>query len=80
MGGPKVLCSYDLRNFGTLITQEPDIVESYGFWHFLALNRAEIKFFFSDFAKSVRGRAEGRKTVFTLPSLTREPFDVRSST
>ena len=79
MGGPKALCSSDLRNFGTPVTREPDIVESCGFWHFLALNRVEIKFF-SDFAKSVRGRAEGRKTVFTLPSLTREPFDVGSST
>ena len=79
MCGPKALCSSDLRNFGTPITQDPDIVQSCGFWHFLALNRAEIKFF-SDFAKSVRGRAEGQKTVFTLPSLTQERFDLGSST
>ena len=58
IGRAKTLCSSDLRNFGTPITQDPDIVQSCGFWYFLALNRAEIKFF-SDFAKSVRGRAEG---------------------
>ena len=79
MGGPKALCSSDLRIFGTPITQEPDNLEGCGFWHFLAQNRAEIKFF-SDFAKSVRGRAEGQKIVFGLPSLTREPFDIGSST
>ena len=79
MGGPKALCSSDLRNFGTPITQDPDIVRSYGFWHFLALNHAEIKFV-SDFSKSVRGRAEGQKTEFTLPSLTQERLDLGSST
>ena len=36
--------------------------------------------FFSDFWKCARGRAEGRKTVFTVPSLTRERFDLESST
>ena len=38
------------------------------------------KVFFSDFWKCARGRAEGRKTVFTVPSLNRERFDVESST
>ena len=47
--------------------------------HFVALSCAEIKFF-SDFEKCARGRAEGQKTEFTLPSLTRERFDLGSST
>ena len=64
---------------GTPITQEPDIVESCGLRHFVALSRAEIKFF-SDFEKCARGRAEGLKTKFTLPSLTQERFDLGSST
>ena len=54
----------------TPITQEPDIVESFGLWHSVALIDAEFKFFSSDFWKCVRRRAEGRKTVFTIPSLT----------
>ena len=64
---------------GTPITQEPDIVESCGLRHFVALSCAEIKFF-SDFEKCARGRAEGQKTEFTLPYLTRERFDLGSST
>ena len=63
----------------TPITLEPVIVESSGLRHFVALIHAEFKLF-SDFEKCVRGSAEGRKTVFTIPSLTRERFDVESST
>ena len=61
------------------ITHEPDIVESSGLQHSVALIHAEFMFF-SDFLKCARRRAEGSKTVFPRPSLTREQFDVESST
>ena len=63
----------------TPITQEPDIVESFGLQHFVAPIHAEYELF-SDFEKCVRGRAEGRKTVCTKTSITREQFDIESST
>ena len=73
------LCLFVSIYIPTPITQEPDIVESSGLQHFVALIHAEFELF-SDFEKCVRGRAEGWKTVFTIPSLTRERFEIESST
>ena len=79
MCGPKALYSIFVTEIGTPITHERDIVLSSGLQHFIGQNLAEFKFF-SDFGKCVRGRAEGRITVFTLPSLTQKRFDVEGST
>ena len=54
-------------------------IEISGLCHFLAVIHAQI-ILFSNFAKCVRARAEGQKTFFTLPSITREPLVVGSST
>ena len=79
MCGPKALYLIFVVEIGTPITHERDIVTSSGLQRFIGQIIAEFKFF-SDFGKCARGRAEGRKTVFTIPSLTREQFDVESST
>ena len=77
--GWRPIIYFGYHKIPTPITQEPDIVESSGLWHSVALIDAEFKFF-SDFWKCARRRAEGQKTVFTIPSLTREQFEIESST
>ena len=63
-----------VTEFGTPTSHKPDVVETCGLRHFVALSCAKVMNI-SNFVKSVRGRFQGRKTDFTLPSLTREPLD-----
>ena len=56
--GQRPIIYFGNHKIPTPITQEPDIVESSGLRHFVALIHAEFKLF-SDFEKCVRGRAEG---------------------
>ena len=68
-----------VTKFGTPTSHEPDVVETCGLRHFVALSCAKVMNI-SNFGKWARERAEGRKTDFSWPSLTREPFDLESWT
>ena len=68
-----------VTEFGTPTSHEPNVVETCGLRHFVALSCAKVMNI-SNFGKWARERAEGRKTDFSWPSLTREPFDLESWT
>ena len=84
---PKLCKGYEYFKFWKMSMWAPRRLKN---WFYKTLSKSRIGWsrklnihnsvYISDFGKWARKRAEGRKTDFSWPSLTREPFDLESWT